>query len=241
MEWKKVIVNQYSKDGTSLRKIRSFVRREGRLTKAQKNAIEECWPRMGIDYQQENLDWKKIFGNENPVILEIGFGMGASLVEMAKKSPEKNFVGIEVYTPGVGACLALARNSNITNLYVIYHDALEVFEHMVPDDSLNKLQLFFPDPWFKVRHHKRRIIKVEFVEIFRTKLQIGIGTFHVVTDWKNYAENIVKVMNFVSGFENVSEHRDYIPRPDDRPITKFEARAYCLGQEIWDMKYRRTA
>ncbi len=126
-----VTTNEYNEDGKMIRKIRSFVRREGRLTKGQENAMNECWPTMGIDYKAELLDWKEVFGNDNPVVLEIGFGMGASLVEMAKNAPEKNFIGIEVHSPGVGACLADAREAGITNLRVMCHDAVEVFEHMI--------------------------------------------------------------------------------------------------------------
>lgn len=138
-----VTTNEYNEDGKLIRKIRSFVRREGRLTKGQENAMNECWPTMGIDYKAELLDWKEVFGNDNPVVLEIGFGMGASLVEMAKNAPEKNFFGIEVHSPGVGACLSDAREAGITNLRVMCHDAVEVFEHMIPNDSLATLQLFF--------------------------------------------------------------------------------------------------
>lgn len=143
-----VTTNEYNEDGKMIRKIRSFVRREGRLT-IPRECDERVLPTMGIDYKAELLDWKEVFGNDNPVVLEIGFGMGASLVEMAKNAPEKNFIGIEVHSPGVGACLADAREAGITNLRVMCHDAVEVFEHMIPNGSLATLQLFFPDPWHK--------------------------------------------------------------------------------------------
>ncbi|OSM53360.1 tRNA (guanine-N7)-methyltransferase, partial [Aeromonas salmonicida subsp. salmonicida] len=139
----------FNEDGKFMRKIRSFVRREGRLTKGQEKVLEELWPVMGIDFAPAPLDLVALFGREAPVVLEIGFGMGASLVEMAKNAPEKNFIGIEVHSPGVGACLGTAQEAGVTNLKVICHDAVEVLEHMIPNGSLACLQLFFPDPWHK--------------------------------------------------------------------------------------------
>ncbi|GEM81049.1 tRNA (guanosine(46)-N7)-methyltransferase TrmB [Vibrio superstes] len=236
-----VTTNEYTEDGKLVRKIRSFVRREGRLTKGQETALNECWPTMGIDYQNELLDWAQVFGNTNPVVLEIGFGMGASLVEMAKAAPEKNFIGIEVHRPGVGACLSLARDEGITNLRVMCHDAVEVFENMIPDGSLQTVQLFFPDPWHKKRHHKRRIVQVEFAEMLRSKLQMETGIFHMATDWENYAEHMIEIMNQAPGFANIATDGDYIPRPEERPLTKFEARGHRLGHGVWDIKYKRTA
>lgn len=234
-----VTTNEVNEEGKIVRRIRSFVRREGRLTKGQEKAIEECWPTMGIDYAEQRLDWQQVFGNDNPVVLEIGFGMGASLVEMAKNAPEKNFIGIEVHSPGVGACLASAQEAGVTNLRVMCHDAVEVFEHMIPDNSLITLQLFFPDPWHKKRHHKRRIVQLGFAEMVRQKLIIGEGIFHMATDWENYAEHMIEVMNEAPGFENIATDGDYIPRPDERPLTKFEARGHRLGHGVWDIKYRR--
>ncbi|MEZ9862313.1 tRNA (guanosine(46)-N7)-methyltransferase TrmB [Vibrio breoganii] len=236
-----VTTNEYTEDGKLMRKIRSFVRREGRLTKGQETALNECWPTMGIDYQNELLDWAQVFGNTNPVVLEIGFGMGASLVEMAKAAPEKNFIGIEVHRPGVGACLGLARDEGITNLRVMCHDAVEVFENMIQDGSLQTVQLFFPDPWHKKRHHKRRIVQVEFAEMLRSKLQMETGIFHMATDWENYAEHMIEIMNQAPGFANIATEGDYIPRPEERPLTKFEARGHRLGHGVWDIKYKRTA
>ena len=236
-----VTTNEYNEDGKMIRKIRSFVRREGRLTKGQENAMNECWSTMGIDYKAEILDWKEVFGNDNPVVLEIGFGMGASLVEMAKNAPEKNFIGIEVHSPGVGACLADAREAGITNLRVMCHDAVEVFEHMIPNGSLATLQLFFPDPWHKKRHHKRRIVQLDFAEMVRQKLILNEGIFHMATDWENYAEHMIEIMNQAPGFENIAEEGDFIPRPEERPLTKFEARGHRLGHGVWDIKFKRTA
>lgn len=235
-----VTTNEVNEEGKIVRRIRSFVRREGRLTKGQEKAIEECWATMGIDFVQQRLDWKEVFGNDNPVVLEIGFGMGASLVKMAKNAPEKNFIGIEVHSPGVGACLASAQEAGVTNLRVMCHDAVEVFEHMIPDNSLITLQLFFPDPWHKKRHHKRRIVQLGFAEMVRQKLIISEGIFHMATDWENYAEHMIEVMNEAPGFENIATDGDFIPRPDERPLTKFEARGHRLGHGVWDIKFRRN-
>ncbi|MDA9557472.1 tRNA (guanosine(46)-N7)-methyltransferase TrmB [Vibrio sp.] len=236
-----VTTNEYNEDGKLIRKIRSFVRREGRLTKGQESAMNDCWPTMGIDYQKELLNWKEVFGNDNPVVLEIGFGMGASLVEMAKNAPNKNFIGIEVHSPGVGACLSSARDEGVSNLRVMCHDAVEVFEHMIPNSSLMGVQLFFPDPWHKKRHHKRRIVQLPFAEMVREKLILDQGLFHMATDWENYAEHMIEIMNEAPGYDNIAQDGDYIPRPDDRPLTKFEARGHRLGHGVWDIKYKRKA
>jgi tRNA (guanine-N7-)-methyltransferase len=236
-----VTTNEYNEDGKLIRKIRSFVRREGRLTKGQESAINDCWPTMGIDFQDTLLNWQEVFGNNNPVVLEIGFGMGASLVEMAKNAPEKNFFGIEVHSPGVGACLSSARDAGVTNLRVMCHDAVEVFGYMIPNDSLATLQLYFPDPWHKKRHHKRRIVQLAFAEMVRQKLTIDDGVFHMATDWENYAEHMIEVMNQAPGYQNIAADGDYIPRPDERPLTKFEARGHRFGHGVWDIKYKRVS
>ncbi|WBA18345.1 tRNA (guanosine(46)-N7)-methyltransferase TrmB [Salinivibrio kushneri] len=235
-----VTKTELTEDGKVIRKVRSFVRREGRLTKGQEQALNESWPTMGIDFEASELDWLQVFGNDNPVVLEIGFGMGASLVEMAKNAPEKNFVGIEVHTPGVGACLMAAREAGVTNLRVMCHDAVEVFEQMLPKDSLDTVQLFFPDPWHKKRHHKRRIVQLPFAEMVRDKLKVG-GVFHMATDWENYAEHMIDVMEAAPHYQNVAQEGLYVPRPDDRPLTKFEQRGQRLGHGVWDIKYTRTA
>ncbi len=236
-----VTTNEYTEDGKLIRKVRSFVRREGRLTKGQQKALDECWPTMGIDYQEQLLDWQQVFGNDNPVVLEIGFGMGASLVEMAKAAPNKNFIGIEVHSPGVGACLSAAQEAGVTNLRVMCHDAVEVFANMIAEGSLATVQLFFPDPWHKKRHHKRRIVQLDFAEMVRSKLALEQGIFHMATDWENYAEHMIEVMDAAPGYQNIAEEGPYIPRPDERPLTKFEARGHRLGHGVWDIKYKRTA
>ncbi|GAA3546252.1 tRNA (guanosine(46)-N7)-methyltransferase TrmB [Zobellella aerophila] len=235
-------VNQadYTEDGHYKRKIRSFVRREGRLTKGQEKALAEQWPVMGIEFSADRLDLDALFGRSAPRVLEIGFGMGASLVAMAKAAPGQDFIGIEVHTPGVGACLMAAAEAGVGNLRVMCHDAVEVFEQMLPEQSLDRVQLFFPDPWHKKRHHKRRIVQPAFVEMLRSKLKIG-GEFHMATDWENYAEHMLEVMKAAPGYANAATEGDYMPRPDYRPLTKFEQRGQRLGHGVWDLIFTRIA
>jgi tRNA (guanine-N7-)-methyltransferase len=235
----KTRLEQAQQEGKYIRRIRSFVKREGRLTKGQAAAIEKCWPTMGLEHSQSLLNFSDVFGNDNDVVLEIGFGMGKSLVEMAKNAPHLNFIGIEVHKPGVGACLMEADEAGISNLRVFEHDAVEVLADCIPDASLTTMQLFFPDPWHKKRHHKRRIVQLEFVESLRSKLKIG-GVFHMATDWENYAEHMLEVMNAAPGYDNLSETSDYMPRPDNRPLTKFEQRGHRLGHGVWDLMFKRS-
>ena len=226
--------------GVYISKVKSFVKREGRLTNGQARALQDFWPEMGIDYTPEPLDLSALFGRTAPVVFEVGFGMGKSLVEMATNAPEKDFIGIEVHRPGVGACLSKAGERGLTNLRVMEHDAVEVLKHMVPDASLSRVQLYFPDPWHKKRHHKRRIVQAEFADMVRQKLSVG-GHFHMATDWENYAEHMAEVMNSAEGFSNTAQTGNYVPRPDYRPITKFEVRGQKLGHGVWDLIYERTA
>ena len=234
----KTRLEQAQQEGKYIRRIRSFVKREGRLTKGQAAAIEKCWPTMGLEHSQGLLNLSEVFGNDNDVVLEIGFGMGKSLVEMAKNAPHLNFIGIEVHKPGVGACLMEADEAGITNLRVFEHDAVEVLADCIKDAGLSTMQLFFPDPWHKKRHHKRRIVQLEFVESLRSKLKIG-GVFHMATDWENYVEHMLEVMNAAPGYDNLSETSDYMPRPDNRPLTKFEQRGHRLGHGVWDLMFKR--
>ena len=222
-----------------MRRIRSFVRRQGRLTKGQEFALENYWPVMGVEYQDAPVDFAELFGREAPVTLEIGFGMGTSLVAMATANPRQNFLGIEVHSPGVGACLATAHEEGVENLRVMCHDAVEVLQKMVPDNSLSMVQLFFPDPWHKARHNKRRIVQVPFAEFVKSKLKLG-GVFHMATDWEPYAEHMLEVMSSVDGYQNQSETNDYVPRPDSRPVTKFEQRGHRLGHGVWDLMFERV-
>lgn len=221
-----------------LRKIRSFVLREGRLTKRQELALQQYWPEFGLDYRQQQLDLDVVFKRSQPKVLEIGFGMGHSLIQMAKAAPEQDFIGIEVHRPGVGSCLAEAAGQHLHNLKVFAHDAVEVLEDMIPDSSLDTVQLFFPDPWHKKRHHKRRIVQPDFVQLLRQKLKIG-GIFHMATDWQHYAEHMLEVMTQAEGFQNLSASNDYVPRPEQRPLTKFEQRGHRLGHGVWDLQFKR--
>lgn len=222
-----------------LRRIRSFVLREGRLTKGQQRSLDLFWPTMGLEHQAIPYDMKAVFGREADLVLEIGFGMGKSLVQMAKAAPEKDFIGIEVHKPGVGACLGEAETEGVKNLRVFEHDAIEILNDSIADNSLSTVQLFFPDPWHKKRHHKRRIVQAEFAQLLRRKLKVG-GVFHMATDWENYAEHMLEVMKVAEGYSNLSETNDYVPRPDHRPLTKFENRGVNLGHGVWDLMFKKV-
>lgn len=232
-------IEQAEQEGKYIRKVRSFVKREGRLTKAQANALEQFWGDMGLNHSDGLIIPSAIFANENPVVLEIGFGMGKSLVEMAKNAPQLNFIGIEVHKPGVGACIALAKEQEVSNLKVYEHDAIEILADCIPEKCLTTVQLFFPDPWHKKKHHKRRIVSAEFVETIRQKLKIG-GVFHMATDWENYAECMLEDMQSAQGYRNLSATNDFVPRPDSRPLTKFENRGHKLGHGVWDLQFERV-
>ncbi|MFT4940371.1 MAG: tRNA (guanine-N7-)-methyltransferase [Paraglaciecola sp.] len=228
-----------AESGVYVRKIQSFVLREGRLTAGQAKALEQYWPTMGLEHSAGLQDFKQTFARSAPIIMEIGFGMGKSLVEMALNEPEKDFVGIEVHRPGVGACLAAAAEQDISNLRVYAHDAVEILADCIGDASLARMQLFFPDPWHKTRHHKRRIVQPEFAQKLRTKLAVG-GVFHMATDWQNYAEHMLEVMSQAPGYKNLSVTGDYVPRPEQRPLTKFEQRGQSLGHGVWDLMFERV-
>ncbi|WP_345828360.1 tRNA (guanosine(46)-N7)-methyltransferase TrmB [Pantoea sp. BRR-3P] len=234
-----VITPEFDENGRPLRRIRSFVRRQGRLTKGQQLALDNLWPEMGVEFQPEPLDLVTLFGRDAPVVLEIGFGMGASLVTMAQNNPHQNFLGLEVHAPGVGACLASAKEAGVENLRLMCHDAVEVLQKMIPDNSLRMVQLFFPDPWHKARHNKRRIVQVPFAELVMRKLKLG-GVFHMATDWEAYAEHMLDVMSSIDGYKNQSESNNYVPRPETRPLTKFEQRGQRLGHGVWDLMFERV-
>lgn len=236
-----IMTTELLDDGRPVRQIRSFVLRQGRLTKGQELAITKFWPLFGIDYDESRrLDFTQLFANQNPVTLEIGFGMGASLVEMATQAPNENFVGIEVHRPGVGACLMAVEQQNINNVRVMCHDAVEVLQNMIGDNSLDKVQIFFPDPWHKAKHNKRRIIQPDFVRLLTEKLKVG-GVLHLATDWHHYAEHMLDVLQSSSNLTNLAVDNGYIPRPDSRPLTKFEKRGLNLGHGVWDLQFKRHA
>jgi len=224
---------------SSKRRIRSFVRREGRLTRGQQRALDELFPKYGVSLDDGLLDFVRLFGRAAPVMLEIGFGNGAALLEMARRQPEANFLGIEVHRPGVGNLLLQMEKQNIGNIRVSRDDAVEVLARQIPDASLARVCLFFPDPWHKKRHHKRRIVQPDFVQLVRRKLVPG-GEFHLATDWEDYARHMLAVLDAAEGFGNVAGPGRFIPRPASRPRTRFEARGERLGHGVWDLLYRRT-
>lgn len=220
------------------RPIRSFVVRSGRMTLGQRKGWEDYWDRYGLEPSENQLNWQEVFGNDNPVVFEIGFGMGVSLFEMAQNEPNMNFVGVEVHRPGVGALLALAGEAGLDNLRVFCCDANEVINNMLVDQSLARLQLFFPDPWHKKRHHKRRLVQPEFLERITAKLALG-GNIHMATDWEPYAEQMMEVLEASDAIENTAGAGVFSPRPEYRPNTKFEKRGIRLGHGVWDLIYTR--
>jgi len=215
------------------------MRREGRLTDGQRRALEAMWPQFGIEPQQALLDLDEVFGRHAARIVEVGFGMGESLATMAALHPENDYLGIEVYRPGVGSLLRQVGENASTNVRVISEDAVVVLATMVPDNSVDRLQLFFPDPWHKKRHHKRRIVQPNFVELVRRKLKPG-GIFHLATDWEGYARQMMAVMCVAPGYENCAAQDAFSPRPESRPLTKFEQRGHRLGHGVWDLIFRRV-
>jgi tRNA (guanine-N(7)-)-methyltransferase (EC 2.1.1.33) len=215
-----------------LRRIRSFVKREGRLTRGQETAIKMGWPTFGLQPNTQ-INLTELFANDNPVTLEIGFGNGESLVDMAANNPDRNYIGIEVHRPGVGHLLRLVLEKKLNNVRVFDTDAIDVLQNAIADNSLDCVQLFFPDPWHKKRHHKRRIVQTMFLNLIHSKLKTG-GTFHAATDWENYAEHMMVTLNAHSGFAN-SIKTGYAERPAHRPLTKFEHRGLKLGHGVWDL------
>lgn len=208
------------------------------MTTGQASAYQTMMPTYGIEFANQVIDLRELFGNDNPVTIEIGFGMGTSLALQAEKDPQHNFLGIEVHRPGVGSLLARMQESGLTNIRVLPRDAVEVLEHMLADDCLQRAQLFFPDPWHKRRHHKRRIVKPEFVQRIHQKLKVG-GVFHMATDWENYAAHMLAVMQAEKGWKNLSTRDDYVPKPSERPITKFQKRGEKLGHGVWDLMFTK--
>ncbi len=220
------------------RKIRSFVRREGRLTPGQKRALTTLWPEYGIPFSDEKLTLRKVFGNKNPVTLEIGFGNGKSLAKMAAAAPQRNFIGIEVHRPGVGNLLRQCQRQELGNIRVMCDDAVDILSTMIPAQSLDTVQIFFPDPWHKKRHHKRRLIQTEFLQLLASK-QPPSATFHFATDWEEYAEHTIEVINQEQTYQQITAAPHYHQRPTFRPETKFERRGQKLGHKIWDIIFQR--
>ena len=218
------------------RRIRSFVTRAGRLSVAQARALEQLGPRFCLPYQKRVLDIDASFGRTAPAILEIGTGMGDATAHIAALMPEKNFIGVEVHTPGIGSLLKLIGEKSLNNLRLIQHDAVEVVTHMLAPDSLAGVHVFFPDPWHKARHNKRRLIQGPFVQLLVSRIAPG-GYLHCATDWEDYAVQMLEVLSAEPQLKNSAE--GYAARPDYRPLTKFENRGIKLGHGVWDLVFTR--
>ena len=220
------------------RPIRSFVLRQGRATPAQRRAFTEHWPRFGVDYCGEMRDSDALFGRKAERVLEIGFGNGEQLAFAAANEPARDFIGVEVHGPGVGRLLNDLAAANASNVRVYQHDAVEVLKHEVADGSLQEVRIYFPDPWHKKRHHKRRLVQAEFVRLLCAKLRPG-GQLHLATDWEQYAQHMWEVLDAEAMLENVAGAGAAVPRPEWRRQTHFETRGQKLGHGVWDLLYRR--
>lgn len=220
------------------REIRSFVVRGGRLTPSQQKAMDELWPRYGLRMEDGPLNQQAVFGREAPLVLEIGFGMGDSLVEMAAAHPERDYIGVDVHPPGIGTMLKLIDERGLTNLRVYEVDGMEVLRQCIADAAIRQFQIYFPDPWHKKRHHKRRLIQPASVQLLHEKLAPE-GILHIATDWENYAEHIMEVMAEAEGFENCCGAGAFATK-HERVETKFERRGRRLGHGVWDMLFRKV-
>jgi tRNA (guanine-N7-)-methyltransferase len=220
------------------RRIRSFVLRAGRTTAAQERALSELWSTYGIDPGDHALDLAAVFGRAAPRCLEIGFGAGEVIGSLAENNPHIDYLGIEVHRSGVGRLLLRAEQSNLKNLRVICSDAVDVLRDGIADESFDEVLVFFPDPWHKKRHHKRRLIEPDFVASVTAKLRVG-GIFRLATDWQAYAEQILAVCNANPALRSLSKDLTYVPRPEFRPPTRFERRGERLGHGVWDLAYSR--
>ena len=228
-------IPEANQDTQHHRSIRSYVLRQSHMTAAQQRAIDTLWPQFGLDYQETPADLNQAFGRSNRKILEIGFGMGTATAEIARRLPDDDFLAIEVHGPGVGNLLKLIDEQHIANIRVMRHDAVEVIENMLADGSLDGIHIFFPDPWHKKRHNKRRLIQAPFVAKLLPKLKSG-GYIHLATDWEEYAMQMLEVLNgFPEELQNTAE--TYAPTPAYRPETKFEARGKRLGHGVWDLVF----
>lgn len=223
-----------------LRTVRSYVLRQGRMTPAQREALDTLWGHYGVNPTDTDLDLDVLFGRHAPRALEIGFGMGDALAAMAQAHPKQDYLGIEVHRPGVGSLLRQIEQQGLSNVRVMCADALQILEQHIPDRSFDAVHLFFPDPWPKRRHHKRRLVQEQFVALIAQKLKPN-GVFHFATDWQEYAEQVLDVMDNAPGFMNFAGSGNYSPRPEYRPLTKFERRGQRLGHQVWDLIFYRRA
>lgn len=226
-------------DPAKHRPVRSFVLRQGRLTLGQQRALDTLLERYGIAASDVPLDLDAAFSRHAPRTLEIGFGNGAALAAMAAAHPERDYLGIEVHRPGVGALLLTLEKQGLENVRVICADAVEVLRTAIPDQSLAAVHVYFPDPWQKLRHHKRRLIQQSFVELIARKLHAG-AYLHMATDWEDYAQHMLQVLELAPGFRNSVGAGQFSPRPAERPLTRFEQRGHRLGHQVWDLIYTRT-
>ena len=224
--------------GSTRRQVRSYVRRAGRITSAQARALDALWPKLGLEYAPRIIDLDEVFGRRAPRLLEIGFGNGEVLIEAAVQRGDWDCIGIEVHEPGVGRALLQADARGLTNLRLFRHDAVEVLTHQIADDSLDEIFIFFPDPWPKTRHHKRRLIQGPFAELLARKLRRG-GILRLATDWQPYAEQMREVLEACAGLANCAGPGEYATRPSLRPPTRFERRGQRLGHGVWDLEYRK--
>ena len=220
------------------RKIRSYVMRSGRMSERYRKAMDTHWESVGLN-PAAPLKPEDVFGRQAPLVVEIGFGMGDSLLEMAAAHPETDFIGIEVHEPGVGRVVFHVQDMDLKNLRVYRVDAVDVLTHCIADASIDRLQLYFPDPWHKKKHHKRRLVQTGFAALVRQKLKDN-GQWHIATDWENYAEHCIEVMSTADGYTNVAGDKHFVPKPDYRPQTKFERRGERLGHGVWDMLYTKV-
>ncbi|HKS56127.1 MAG TPA: tRNA (guanosine(46)-N7)-methyltransferase TrmB [Steroidobacteraceae bacterium] len=221
------------------RNVRSFVLRAGRATAGQQRALAELWPKYGIEFSATTLDLPALFGRDAPRMLEIGFGAGEALLEFAGAHPEMDCIGVEVHRPGVGRLLLGAETASLRNLRVICHDAVEVLQQQLAPAALALVHIFFPDPWPKKRHHKRRLIQPPFVELLATAIAPG-GTLRLATDWEPYAQHMREVIDASAAFTNVASDSGFVARSAERALTRFERRGQRLGHGVWDLEYRRT-
>ncbi|WP_221200542.1 tRNA (guanosine(46)-N7)-methyltransferase TrmB [Litorivivens lipolytica] len=207
------------------------------MTKGQELAFEHYWPQAGLQLADGMISPETVFGRSAPLVFEIGFGMGQSLLEMAERESDKDFIGVEVHKPGVGRLLMGMGEAELSNVRAYCDDAVEVLEQCIPDGALSRVQVYFPDPWHKKKHHKRRLIQPGFVALLRRKLKAG-GVLHLATDWENYAEHMLEVMEAAPGYRNQAGQGQFSPRPEWRPLTKFEQRGQRLGHGVWDLLYQ---
>lgn len=223
-----------------MRGVRSFVLRAGRATAGQERALAQLWPKYGIEYSAALLDLHALFGRAAPRMLEIGFGAGEALLEFAAAHPQIDCIGVEVHRPGVGRLLLGAEAANLRNLRVICHDAVEVLQQQLAPGCIDLVHIFFPDPWPKKRHHKRRLIQPPFVELLATTIASG-GTLRLATDWEPYAQHMREVIDASPAFANVATDTGFVARSAERVLTRFERRGQRLGHGVWDLEYRRAS